>query len=562
MESVVEIGGDTQTSGEVFTTSNGATSIVVLEETEEPERPNPPMKPRTKSTRDRRNQREVITQEMLPAEELSNFADLDQLANPDKLVVENKEEGGPPPSPPNSRKETPVPPKFPPAPPSGKTARRRDPPPAKGTAPREAPRRAPPPSGAPDHAWNSDFEVHEQEEEAEVFEYHPPGSRRGARRFFDDDDDNPKGPLGPRRDPHSPEPLRRPHHRRQEEEEEEIPKRRKGGRGVEHEDEEPKISPDELRKRRKEDEEREKMQLLYKLYQYEQRGYRMANSYSMESNIDELRFEVSKIRNEDSARHSVKWYKVFLMIVVSSVETLNTKFDPFGLRLKGWSRDMNAKKDDLDECFHRLHEKYSQKTAIEPELELAFAFFGGAFMYHLQNAADNFGELGNLVNAITGGPTNGETEKGPAVMTNMHFPPASVASNPSGSNGADGHGGPNGPNGSGHRGPPSGQRPKRRVMKPPDIPSGAAEIASMMPMMMEQEEEDHTDVPIDFHLPKSVGGARPQPADARPREATGPIGTARPESGRTREATKTPARPEGARPKPVKTPNRQRTVDI
>jgi len=68
------------------------------------------------------------------------------------------------------------------------------------------------------------------------------------------------------------------------------------------------------------------------------------------------------------------------MIVVTSVETLNTKFDPFGLRLKGWSKDMNAKKEDLDDCFHRLHDKYSSKTAIEPELELAFAVFGGCFM--------------------------------------------------------------------------------------------------------------------------------------------------------------------------------------
>src|SRR3989304_1630986 len=68
---------------------------------------------------------------------------------------------------------------------------------------------------------------------------------------------------------------------------------------------------------------------------------------------------------------------------------------------------MNAKKEDLDDCFHRLHDKYSSKAAIEPELELAFAFFGGAFMYHLDNIAENYGELGNLIGAITGGGGGG-----------------------------------------------------------------------------------------------------------------------------------------------------------
>lgn len=163
------------------------------------------------------------------------------------------------------------------------------------------------------------------------------------------------------------------------------------------------IKDQELKRRRAEDEKNEKMQLLHRLYQYEQRGHNIANSYSMDSNIDELRFEISKIRNEESARHSVKWYKVFLMAVVSAVEMLNTKFDPFGLRLKGWSRDMSVKKDDLDDCFHRIHDQYSSKTAIDPIMELAFAFFGGAFMYHLDNVAENNGELGTLIGLITGG---------------------------------------------------------------------------------------------------------------------------------------------------------------
>jgi hypothetical protein len=173
----------------------------------------------------------------------------------------------------------------------------------------------------------------------------------------------------------------------------------------------PAVPPEELRRRREEEEIKEKQQLLLMLYQFEKRGCHISQSFSMESSIEELRFEVQKIKNERSAKTSVKWYKVFLMIVTTAVEELNTRFDPFGLRLKKWSKKMHETKDELDDCFYRLHDKYSAKASIEPEMELFFAFFGGMFMYHLENAADGVGEIGKIVSHVTGGSGSKEKEK-------------------------------------------------------------------------------------------------------------------------------------------------------
>lgn len=173
----------------------------------------------------------------------------------------------------------------------------------------------------------------------------------------------------------------------------------------------PAVPPEELRRRREEEEKKEKQHLLYTLYQFERRGCLISQAFSMESSIDELRFEVSKIKNERSAKTSVKWYKVFLMIVTTAVEELNTRFDPFGLRLKKWSKKMHETKDELDDCFYRLHDKYSSKASIEPELELFFAFFGGMFMYHLENAADGAGEIGKIVSHVTGSGTKTTTKE-------------------------------------------------------------------------------------------------------------------------------------------------------
>jgi hypothetical protein len=306
-----------------------------------------------------------------------------------------------------------------------------------------------------------------------------------------------------------------------------------------------------MRRRREEEEKKEKMQLLHKLYQYEQRGHRMANSYSMDSNIDELRFEVAKIRNEENAKRSVKWYKVIMMVLVSTVETLNTRFDPFGLRLKGWSKDMNEKKEDLDDSFHRLHDKYSSKSTIEPEWELAFAFFGGAFMYHLQNAAENYGELGGMLSAIAGGSGGGGG--GGANSGKSHQ--ASAGNRPGMSKTAGWHPGTatNIPMNDGsqqsimtnmplfqqqplqqppqyQQAPPqppqyqqaSPQQPQtpavgktgRRIMNGPPLPAGGGMVGmNVMSMMsgMNDFEENSDDVPIDFSLPPTVGGAKTGP---------------------------------------------------
>jgi len=265
------------------------------------------------------------------------------------------------------------------------------------------------------------------------------------------------------------------------------------------------------------------MQLLHKLYQYEQRGHRIANAYSMDSNIYELRFEVAKIRHEESAKHSVKWYKVFMMIVVSTVEALNTRFDPFGIRLKGWSKDMNEKKDDLDDCFHRLHEEYSSKSTIHPALELAFAFFGGAFMYHLQNTAENYSELGGMLSMIAGKNGSSTTKSGADLPVNRSSPKVAGWSNSPTT-------------------PPQQteimtnmplfqqQQPERRkvgrngrrIMNGPAIP-GAATMGGMdvMSMMSGGMSEPEDDVPIDFSVPKTVGGYKPsQSSENRSTPAT------------------------------------------
>jgi hypothetical protein len=67
------------------------------------------------------------------------------------------------------------------------------------------------------------------------------------------------------------------------------------------------------------------------------------------------------------------------------LEFLNKKFDPFSIKLEGWSENVMENVDDYDNVFEKLHEKYGGKAEIAPEIELLLTLGGSAFMFHLTN---------------------------------------------------------------------------------------------------------------------------------------------------------------------------------
>jgi hypothetical protein len=74
-----------------------------------------------------------------------------------------------------------------------------------------------------------------------------------------------------------------------------------------------------------------------------------------------------------------------LMAVINGIEFLNNKFDPFDIKLDGWSDQVNENIGDYDDIFSELHEKYKSKATMAPELKLLFQLGGSAMMVHLTN---------------------------------------------------------------------------------------------------------------------------------------------------------------------------------
>jgi len=146
------------------------------------------------------------------------------------------------------------------------------------------------------------------------------------------------------------------------------------------------VDPDKLPvKENSADTLREKFKILRKLEDIEQKGGRLTRKYTMDSSLDEMKGEYENIISEKEKSNSVKFQGKMLMAAITGVEFLNSKFDPFDIKLDGFAEQINENINDYDEIFAELHEKYRSKAKLAPELKLMFQLGGSAIMLHMTN---------------------------------------------------------------------------------------------------------------------------------------------------------------------------------
>ena len=96
----------------------------------------------------------------------------------------------------------------------------------------------------------------------------------------------------------------------------------------------------------------------------------MTKKFTMQSSLEDMQMEFDKLKSQRDMDNSVKFQRKCLMACITGVEFLNSKFDPFDVKLDGWSESMHESLNDYDEVFEELHEKYKSKGKIAPELKL------------------------------------------------------------------------------------------------------------------------------------------------------------------------------------------------
>ncbi len=130
---------------------------------------------------------------------------------------------------------------------------------------------------------------------------------------------------------------------------------------------------------------REKFKFLRKLETLETKGVTLTKKYTMESPLAEMQGEYEMIMEEKHRLNSVKFSGNMMMACVNGIEFLNNRFDPFDVKLDGWSDQVNENLNDYDDVFAELYDKYKSKASMAPELKLVFQLGGSAMMAHMTN---------------------------------------------------------------------------------------------------------------------------------------------------------------------------------
>jgi len=129
----------------------------------------------------------------------------------------------------------------------------------------------------------------------------------------------------------------------------------------------------------------EKTEILNKLQRLEGKGFQVSKRYTMDNTLDEMRQEYSRLVDSRNLEASLRFQRQALMSVVTGLEWANGRFDPFDVKLDGWSEAVHENVEDFDEIFEELYDKYKERGKMPAEARLVMALAGSGFMCHVSN---------------------------------------------------------------------------------------------------------------------------------------------------------------------------------
>lgn len=135
-----------------------------------------------------------------------------------------------------------------------------------------------------------------------------------------------------------------------------------------------------------EKEKQEKIEYLNKLQRLESKGYPVSKRFTMDNSAEEIKQEFTRLVDARNLEGSLRFQRQMLMGAITGLEWMNDKFDPFDLKLQGWSESVHTNVEDFDEIFEELYDKYKDRGKMPPEMRLVMAMAGSGFMCHVSNS--------------------------------------------------------------------------------------------------------------------------------------------------------------------------------
>lgn len=130
----------------------------------------------------------------------------------------------------------------------------------------------------------------------------------------------------------------------------------------------------------------QKRNILHEFERLSTKGYKVPK-YTMASSYEEMRFEYDNIKKNIEVDVSVKFQRSCILGLISAIEFLNNRYDPFEIKLDGWTEQISGRIETFDDIMEEIFHKYKNKMKMAPELSLAFALISSMFFVHLANTA-------------------------------------------------------------------------------------------------------------------------------------------------------------------------------
>ena len=146
-----------------------------------------------------------------------------------------------------------------------------------------------------------------------------------------------------------------------------------------------------------------KIEMLRKLSEIKTKGYTLSKEYDFNSSLDEMEYEYDLLKSFADKRNGVKIFKSGLLQVVSLVEFLNDKYDPFDFHLSGWGDHMQVETESWDDVLEEIYEKYrGTGKKVAPEVRLLLLVIASASAFHFTKSQS--ANLPGLDSLLTSNP--------------------------------------------------------------------------------------------------------------------------------------------------------------
>lgn len=150
--------------------------------------------------------------------------------------------------------------------------------------------------------------------------------------------------------------------------------------------------------------DRQKREILILFERLEKKKVFIPKKFTMDSPLEDMKYEYEKLKSMHDAEAAIKFYRNILMAFVSGAEFVNDNYNPYKLRLEGWSEGVIENIDNYDDVFEELHLKYATRVKIPPELKLLGMVVGSGFMTHLTNSIFKSSSLPNFGDVMKDNP--------------------------------------------------------------------------------------------------------------------------------------------------------------